>query len=492
MSVALAKSATMFYVCSLMFFLGSAERRVGSAFSIFAVKGAYETMLPVVIFDEGDKSHVSRDLAVFALFLSNRGDSYERIHGACRACGMLYDFYRANFAGATISPAAIPSIVAQFLRARRSGTIDRDGKDPTGLRWRPVDRKTVAQDRFYLAEYSDFCVKNSGVLPLGPTTQRGEELKNALLRVARRRQARDGDLLHHLADKRKGLPIFEVNIGDELVVRRSSSRSRLSPTLALVDAMIEEANSICQKMLLILAFFGGPRLSEELQIWRWDVLPGHLRKNLFPDDEWSGVPLVVLAHPSQSTFLGPFTKPDGDRATLLTEQYGLRPRNLLKRDPMRAGWKGMQFDNWGTLIAQVFWCDFARARQFYELSVRLRRETYPKIPSHVLNSHPYLLINDCPDRDEFGLPMKLSNARKVFQRAALQAGVDPDRFKDGSHAGRHFYKGRLEHLGMKATQIQKCMHHKWLYSQDDYNKEIVRLQIAMKNVMPGGDIMGLV
>ena len=84
----------------------------------------------------------------------------------------------------------------------------------------------------------------------------------------------------------------------------------------------------------------------------------------------------------------------------------------------------------------------------------MRFDIWPKIPEEIRNSHPYLYINDCPHQPEFGQPMKLSNARKVFERAAARIGLDADRFRDGSHAGRHFYKAFLKSRGLAKDEIQ--------------------------------------
>ena len=147
----------------------------------------------------------------------------------------------------------------------------------------------------------------------------------------------------------EGTAIFGVDISERQFGRPARRRAKQYPKLDAVNAMVDSTESIVQKMLLIEVFFGGPRLSETLHKWRCDVLPGRLRKSIFPDDEPSSVPLVIHAQPSQSTYVGDDGRYGADRSLVLRNKYGLNPRNLIRPDPLWAGWKGMSFDDDGRL-----------------------------------------------------------------------------------------------------------------------------------------------
>jgi hypothetical protein len=224
-----------------------------------------------------------------------------------------------------------------------------------------------------------------------------------------------------------------------------------------------------------LAAFGGPRISEILNLWRCDVLPGRFRPTLFPDDKVSEVPLVVLAHPTQSLYVGHTVHDGRDRLQHLHESYGLKPRYVQEANSLKAGWKGMLFDNDALLISQVFWSDRTWARVFYELFQQLRDHVLPTVPDVVRKGHPNLIINDSPSRREFGQPMKMSNFRKAYDRACRRIGVDANRFHNGVHGLRHLYKANLERLGLKPEEIRKAMHHISLASQQEYGQSAAQL-----------------
>ena len=380
---------------------------MAAAFSIFDVKGADGSFLPLIVFDDSKSRCFSQEILRYTRYLKNSGCSFARMRAACYALGLLHDYCVRVCQGREGAPKPIDSLISQFFSTRRIGTRDREGHDNLGLHWSPVARTTVARDRYYVAEYIDFCLQHGGNLILGETRPSSEELSRTFGRIARGRvTVHATDLLHHIAHRRTQRPAFKIDISDRQTIRKVSVRAKHFPSPEIVAAMIDATDSIIQKMLLIEAFHGGARLSELLHQWRCDVLPGRFRQNIFADDRASNVPLVLLAHPSQSRFLGDLRQAGPERSSVLRTKYNLSPRHLIKPDPLWVGWKGMQFDEESLLVSQVFWNDPSRAKQFYDLFCRLRIEIYPAISEHILSSHPYLFINDCPEKPEFGQPMK--------------------------------------------------------------------------------------
>ena len=110
-------------------------------FSIFNVKATDGTTLPIVVFDVDAHVDVdavmSSDLLRYAKVLQNRGDLFARIRAACNSLGPLHDYYICAYGGSVIMAEAIPSLVARFLRSRRTGTVGIDGNDSTKLQWLP-------------------------------------------------------------------------------------------------------------------------------------------------------------------------------------------------------------------------------------------------------------------------------------------------------------------------------------------------------------------
>ena len=460
-----------------------------SSFSVFAVRNLYGVTAPMLVLDGPDGPYLSKGAGAYVSMLLNRGDPFSRADAACDTLGRLHDFYMSAYGGRQVSPDAIPSIVAGFLLARRNGTIDCEGRDASGLHWHPVRRDTVAKDRAFLSEYADFCLTNLSVQPFGDgvlayPSEGSDAYVRSLRRLQRNRCAKKNtDLLHHIAHARKPKAVFGIDISERTTAVRAGSRTKTFLPPDVVNEAIDSTKSIVQRMTLILDFFGGPRLSEILHLWRCDVLPGRLRKSLFLDDLPSELPLVVLAHPSQSTYTGEPSSSGEDRLQHLQRKFGLRPRTLLDPDPRWLGWKGMQFDEQGRLISQVFWSDHDRAVEFFHLYARLRSEIYPMVGQEVLASHPYFMINDCPHQPEFGLPMKLSNARKIFFRACRRIGVSPLLYHTGSHGGRHFYKHSLKRLGLDKEDVRKCMHHLSAESQEDYGRSLIFLRKNLEEAM---------
>lgn len=423
--------------------------------------------MPILVVDgPDDEPMVVMEVVRFMSSLTTQGESLSKMQGIATVLGMLHDFVQLKWDKA-VEPESLPDVVAAFLRQRRSGADEELG-------WESVKRETVDRDRHYLRLYSEFCADRFRYFPLVPSKPYpipagGRDYKKLLLHL----KGRGTMLLAHLIPTH-GAPIrSSVNIAEKTVKRRSSGKTYMSK--AMVEDLIMATKSVSQRLVFIQAAFGGQRISEILNQWRCDVLPGRFRPVLFPDDVASDVPLIVLAHPSQSRYVGEVRAGTNDRLQHLFRNYRLTPRNLLDGDPMEAGWKGMLFDNEDMLISQVFWADRSWAKIHYELFQQQRDRLLPLVPDEVRKSHPYLIINDDRRREEFGMAMKMSNIRKAFERACRRIGVDPDRFPKAIHGLRHSYKSFLEDMGMDPEEVRKAMHHISVESQQEYAQSAKRL-----------------
>ena len=448
-----------------------------SSSSVFDVRTTDGGLRPVLIITRGGISTISTEVMRFTSYLRSRGDSLGRTRAACTTLGLLVDFIQKVLPDQPLRPEALAPLVALFLRARRTGQHVLDDGTVQLLGWEPVQRETVQRDRYFIAEYSEFCV-----LHLSHFALAGEQSADvsgspsylaALRRLARiRAHTRDSDLLHHIAHKRSPGTAFGIGI-PESIVRRRPSRFKRTLSYDAVRRVIDRTRSPMQKMLLIEAFFGGPRISEMLHQWRCDVLPGSYRHALFPDDRASSLPVVLLAHPSQSRYVGALSDYRVDRLQHLRREYNLLPRTFAEGLPQKLGWKSLQFDNSDIHVAQVFWASAEYAYLFEELHRYVRKNLYQLLPPEVTRSHPYMYVNDCLSHGNFGAALKMSNARNIFIRA-FERVDETAAFRNGAHSARHFYKAMLEELGMSETDIQKCMHHVSIQSQANYNREASR------------------
>lgn len=435
--------------------------------SVFSVVSRDGIALPILVTDDHDgKARVIPEVLALMQALQTRGDSFSKMRGIAFTLALLHDYTAIVVGSNKVTPEQLPDIMAGFLRRRRQGNVNDDG-----LHWPPVKRRTVERDRSNLRLFSEFCAVQFGNFPLVqfgsncPFPRDGFSYRDVMRHLARRNNM----LLGHLvsAQSNHGL-ITAVGIRERIARRRSNGQTFLSE--ALIEDLILSTPSISQRMVFILAAFGGPRLSEIINMWRCDVLPGRYRPSLFPDDTASETTLVVLAHPSQSRYIGAIRPGNADRLQHLSQTYRSIPRNLMDVSPLRAGWKGMLFDNEDLLISQVFWSHHGWAEMYYQLFLQLREKVLPQVAEHIRNSHPYLIINDSLSNTEFGLPMKISNIRKAFCRACQRIGVDADRFYEGIHGTRHGYKARLQRLGLSPEEIRKAMHHISVDSQRHYGQ----------------------
>lgn len=354
--------------------------------------------------------------------------------------------------------------VSWFLNDRLSGVESADGL----LKWPPVKSETVERDRFALTAFAEFCSEKYGTA--------GEDEPQAKPRLSdgfRNRSVADRlkdprvscRLLAHL-EARKALPEANGSALSRTSRRGGSRRSNL--TKAEVDRLILSTKSDAQKMAFILAAFGGLRQSEILQMWICDVHEGIRRPAFFPSEGKSDLPLVLVADPAHSRHVD-FHGGRTETRTQVLAAKGARPRSVLPpNDPLRAGWKGIAYENPDLLVSQVHWTDRAWAHAFLELFRRHRDSTLSSIPKKDLT--PYVFVNDAREKEQFGRPTTASNLSKAFLRACARAGVDTSKV-GGMHSLRHFYTETLKRLGLAQHEIQACMHHRSIKSQSSYGND---------------------
>jgi hypothetical protein len=445
----------------------------GDRAHVIAIVATREGVLPLLFVDGPSGGSVMQEQVALVRHIAGQGYSPSQQLKLTESIGRFYDWMQITESGVSPSPEALPAALRRFLAARYQGTVQPDGSDPTGLFWQPAKAQTVEMDRRHLNKLSDFMAREFGYFPLNPDTRiEGYRQDRPAFREAemvlssRRRQL---EFLGHVAHKQAPKPIRAIGLVGQRRPQREDD-GHAFPLEHLADLITKEP-SVVKRMIFIELAFGGPRISEALNHFVTDVLPGSRRPSLFPDDRASDLPLVVLADPVASVYTDSLQFATEDRRQYLWRRFGLtpRPERARRGDPLQAGWKGMIYDNTNLLVSQVYWShpDWARAywRLYGEL-LEIRRA----VPMAIRELHPYLYINDSPRRPEFGQPVKIHAIEKAFVRACERIDIEPYRGKASLHGLRHAYKRQLRMLGLKPSTIQRCMHHGSPDSQDAYDK----------------------
>jgi integrase len=124
----------------------------------------------------------------------------------------------------------------------------------------------------------------------------------------------------------------------------------------------------------------------------------------------------------------------------------------------------MLMDDGKRCQSEVQWLNDEAGRLFAKLHFQYLNETR----CLVRDDHPYYFVNERSGTN-FGQPLKLSNAIKLFERAVRRVGLSPSDDGVNPHGGRHFYGYYCASiLRLPAETTQKLMHHVSLLSTMGY------------------------
>ncbi|MFV8529292.1 hypothetical protein, partial [Ralstonia pseudosolanacearum] len=340
------------------------------------VEGAIGNSLPFLFLRDGDLSIFS--LAWARAQSIERGWSPSALHKAVCAVGLFYDFYVIERQEKPLHPDELFQLVKQFYEARHFGL--------RSLGWPPVRLKTAGDDARFVSEFTEWCSKNLGLLPVNPIER--ESLSALNLGDQRRaferfRRRKGWDKLFHLAsatDEGKGV-VEESRFRPKGRRPRAPAGKKHFPP-DKVMSLIRATPSVRDKLYLLLLFFGGLRASEPLHLFVTDI---RIKSN--------GMAEVVLGHPETGFYEWVDNvrgKQRGNRALFLAERYYLGPRNRLAfRHPLYSGWKGMAMDNGRRNESVVNWLFEEAGRIFARLHVQYMHETRSKVRDVVRNKHIY-------------------------------------------------------------------------------------------------------
>lgn len=380
--------------------------------------------------------------------------------------GRLHDFHQVAWRAEPLLSADHRTFIWCYLDARYHGTSSRGHLKPLG--WKPVRFSTVRDEFRRIVAYlkwADTEDRHSDELLISP--QELGVLSDRLSVDSKRPQR---ELLGHLAAGRarwemlfgRGYEMPDLHVRDDGGSGRTISLDRTFDP-AEVELVIRHERHPIYKAIFILAAFGGLRISEILHMWQCDVLPASTAEYLFGRRQEE--PLIFLAHPSESRYIGDFTRRRVTRLQHLSERYGRLPRHMLQ-GYRRAGWKHPLMTDRALWLSEVFWADRAHAFVFSECMAEVRSFL---AEHHIGERHPYLFaaMRAGPG---FGEPVAYWQVVRALERACRRVGLEP--FTNGRriHGFRHFYKAQLERLRLSRAHIQVAMRHKCQESQDDYGR----------------------
>lgn len=443
--------------------------------TVAEVTRADGAVAPAIFVGEEGQVEVLREPLAMAFSEVDLQRPYRRVFQRVQSVAQLVRYY-IELKRPTLDEQGLRSLIENYILKRAKGDPD--------LGWLPMSRSALESEVKNISVYSDFCQRRYGHLPLLgtsaiPLPASTEKQKSFWKLMA----CNEHDFFSHLAARRA--PSNERIQIPGRKYKRGGTESSVGMSEEFAWDLIRAERNPAFKALWLLGFFGGPRLSESLNLWVCDVLPGSFRAHWFSGDIFVDLPLVVIANPWESRWCGKIGDERRTRLEFLSEEYGLQPRPLMAETDggqfrgKAAGFKGTTTTNRSTAMRQLFWVSEEAAMLFAETIVEVV-QTRNRIPGAKL--HPFLFVNtDARKPDLQGHMLALSNVRKAFERAVRRLGATPYRWRQRPHGMRHFYKDKVYRLvGGDAGAVQICMGHRSRDSQNDYGSlDMQALQHAM-------------
>jgi hypothetical protein len=429
--------------------------------------------LPFLFLDQdGDNVRWHWEALVYARS-ARIGYNLATVEHDLEAVGRFFDFYRVFWLKGALPEEDFDYLIYAYLVWRHRGTMQNGVSVLEGLRWKALAFNALRSEFRSLVRYCHFSSRTWGHVSLGRFRQQLDPDGIALVRMRNLSKVHERDFLVHLAASRNRWALEFGIINAEMprvaMPERGASKAGLSvmndeQVWAIINA---EKNPIFRALWLVGAF-GGIRISEQLNAWQSDILPGSYRKLAFGYDD-GGEILFLRAHPVRSRYLGDLGKPGDTRKQYLHKEYSLLPRNALgRRDPLYAGWKGTLSINSEFDFSEVFWLDQRAVALFAECAREIRE--FHRVHKSS-GRHPYFYVNTADPTSEYrGAPLKMSNVEAAFERACRRCGLEPHRWGIRIHGPRHYYKNYAKSLGIAPDHIQIMMGHSRVEAQEDYGR----------------------
>lgn len=404
-----------------------------------------------------------------------------------QAVGLLIDYMDANHDCFSDTK----DLFSTFAMRLSSGTVNKDGLDPSGLYWNGRNPKLVRQLVSQLSEFSDWMAKKQGTKPLNPWRQatRSEER----LAWAAWYHKRDRAFLGHTwssDDSGNGMtrarntllqrtPIIDhesVKFFPENYIQDLMFKGFIVPGKQK-SPRLEERLNLRDILITLLMHFGGLRVSEPFHLYVHDVQadPSH------PELAW-----VRIFHPSVGNAPPDWLNHEGkpircNRQRYLLGKYGLKPRNHYHvTSQLHAGWKNNALNDKAGYM-DVHWFPEWPGVLFKQLWVKYMAQR-ARLPC----DHPFAFVT------LKGKPYAIDSFVTQYRRAVERIGLVPAKAMGTSpHGHRHAYGQALADYDLNPIFRKKALHHKSLESQAVYtepNRAKVRqaMESALERQKGGG------
>ncbi len=441
------------------------------------IRGNGHQFLPVLLQQVGNDVFVDRPALLWSRELT-LALSLPSIQQRIKTITRFKNFYALFSAGQSFNIEEQTHSIYAYLDWRLAGTVSLSpDRRLSKLGWRPVQKETARNEFRHIVEYFIFLSKynNDSRFVQFETLSIPSRLLKKIM------SDNHDDFFKHLKFSRDYWADHSPdNPQVPLWGRPDSGRSgyRPFPTWEEVREIISAEKNPIFRAVWIAAAFGSHRISELLNVWQIDVLPGSYRTEFFEPNMNSDMVLLLLAHPSESTYVDqPGEKNAGTRQKALETRYNLTPRNLLpERHPLRSGWKSKLFTGFQK-TANTFWLDQSAEAAFTECAKEIKRFHLLRQTSRY---HPYFFVNMYSKDDTFGEPLRMARIQKAWVAACKRVGVQPHVRGRNIHGLRHFAKWFAEsELKLSQSNIQIIRGDRSINSQNEY----ARCALSVNEVM---------
>ena len=393
---------------------------------------------------------------------------------ALQAMILLIEFYQANDGCFETQQ----RMFTEFSNNLYSGTINADGDDASSLRWMPLEATNANTLITHITKFSDYLFdETGGESELLNPIRKATGVEKILNLAAYHHRKNNAFLKHIFKDKkygdvntsrnirgRKPFPVVMVDTSvcfPEIHIDALLWNGFLKPGSTYISP-VHKRYKLAPLLITMLMHYTGLRCCESFHIYAEDV-------HLSP----SGRVVIRVYHPIRGAAPEYYRNQSGNkRATrieYLNKRYGLTDRWSSTIKSYHAGWKEPALADSKYKFFYVYFAPTEKGILFYHLfkQYMLHQRKVRKLGDtrDSQDAHPFLFTN----RD--GDPLSMASFGKHHERAVKAIGLEPLRANGTSdHCHRHAFKKRLDNLGIQPVLRMDLMHHKSIYSQNDYGK----------------------